>query len=101
MQTHLTEWRSSRASSPAGNRVRDSLGMGVRPCHFVRTHVPTGSTWAGDFNGSHAAEWSDENWQHTSRARLMQLAMELVKRWNSGPERTLWRYELESGNAAR
>ncbi len=98
-QDHLSAWRAGRSASQAAEMVRASLGMGVRPCHYVRTHVTSGTTYAANFNGSHAPEWSEHDWQHTSRARLMQLAMRLVERWNAGPEHALWHYELREGNA--
>lgn len=98
-QQHLNQWRSDRSASAAGASMRAHLRIGTRPCHYFRTHVPSGKTYAADFNGSHAAQWGTEEWQHTSKAELLRIGAELVARWNSGPERTLWKYELHDGDA--
>jgi len=98
-QSHLNQWRSVRSASAVGARMREHLRIGTRPCHYVRTHVPTGTTYAANFNGTQAPQWGDGDWQHTSTAVLMRIGAELVARWNSGPERTLWTYELHEGDA--
>lgn len=72
----------------------------ARPFHFTRTHIPTGKTSVGDFNGTHAPCWSDDNWRYTPIASLARSAVSLVERWNGQrPENTLWRYALANSPA--
>ncbi|ABM96879.1 hypothetical protein [Methylibium petroleiphilum] len=72
----------------------------ARPFHFTRTHIPTGKTTVGDFNGTHEPCWSDDNWRYTPIASLARSAVSLVERWNGQrPENTLWRYALANGPA--
>ncbi|WP_425953183.1 hypothetical protein [Ralstonia pseudosolanacearum] len=71
-----------------------------RPYHFIRTHIPTGSQYAGNFNGTHHMYWGGDEWKHTSLANLSRTAFDLIKRWNSArPENTLWHYEVADGPA--
>lgn len=70
-----------------------------RPCHFVRIHVPTGRQSTGNFNGTHHALWSEEQWRYTSIATLLIEAIHLVAQWNTSSTRDTWRYELRNGEA--
>ena len=73
------------------------LPLKERPCHFVRTSLKTGTAWSVNFNASHHTCFAEQTWPWSREDLQIAEGARLVQQWNSGPERTLWCYELRIG----
>lgn len=71
-----------------------------RPVHIVKRHIPSGTLYASNFNGTQHPLWGETQWDHTPHRQLLRIAHDLVDGWNrQQPANTIWAYTLGDGPA--
>lgn len=61
------------------------------PYHFLRTHLPSGTTRPGEFNSSHGAGFAPREWQSTQPSVMVYKINLLITDWNRQQPDT-WKY---------